>query len=385
MLEFSFLNNEIELPIKAKNINLEKLNQEIIFQPENDHRIDNSLSCCFFGLIKPKNSLKGVRHVFLYCHKYCGILNPKESEFEVLSNSVQVSVRGRFIYLTERNHTRQFSIKSDLSSFDKLVFNGSNDSVSQFFLSSLSSSSYFPPISHLTMGFYNEVLYNCRFLELFSSFSKEGFSDMFFESYIYAIDPFLPEVLSNLFDKYFDSIDIIESSFDSSIFVFRLLRSVFGVDESFSLFLQNLMKTSKDLINFFVLLLGSNIINDRTRMCLHLFYNVLSSSFGSSDLGKRYCSRFFIDCVCEGMSKNGFDNRSDILKIFREFKEDNHSKNVFHQYEVFINSFTKQPTGYCPSKKGTRSFDGFLVLIEFCHEHLSDFIDISLRQNVLLF
>ena len=342
----------------------------------------NIKSKLFFITIKPKGSIKGTRLIFFYCSNYYSIFNSEKNELELLPHSTKFYRSNRNLIIENKNQQRFFTIKINLQTFEGLINNSNSNTITQFLLSSLATSQI-PPLSHLTLPFFNLSIYNLTFLTYFTLIPSNLLNNSIYISWIRASDPFLDEILDNFFQTYFKSIDEINFQIPNNIFYFEICKYILFIDDNYQNFINNLIKKKKNLIETYMLLISNEPFNERSKLMLHLLFNNIYKEFSIYLKSKKIINSFLIENLSLILKEKSINFDLNQLDLIKSFSFNNLNNNLILKYNNFLNKLKIQPPNYLPAKKGINTLESFSNLLNFSFENILIFLDIYIKSNFI--
>lgn len=154
-----------------------------------------------------------------------------------------------------------------------------------------------------------------------------------------------------------------------------ITRQFLLVDEVYNAFKVSLAKAEK-IQDQFVLGYETNPFTERSAMILHLLYMSATKHFPNSQYPSKVVNSLIISDLCSYLFEKREDTKLKQLKELMNSKQGNLQPQLYKRYLQVSESFKKQPPEFIPSKKGTYTYDSFIIILGVVWSHLNDFFQI---------
>lgn len=334
----------------------------------------------FFSLVKPQGAPNGTRFILLYSPPLYAILDQANEELEMIPKDAQFYFEGRYIIVSFNNVERIYSIKSDAKKLYDLTKNNNSDEILQFFLCCQLNRYLVPPI-FLTNPFYNKVVNNERFFFLASKHPYEYYNDETLDNYIRASEPFIDTLLELLLDEFIKPLEYEISQFPKGSFLYHLLLMMIDEDENITI-LKTACEKSRKPQEAFVLGYEIMPLNDRSKMVLHLVYSVCEKYFPGSTLGIKLINSIMLNVIANHLNLKKLGFKADLILQLENLHQGTLTPSLYKRYTIIANEFKSQPANFILNRKGTFSYDSFIIMVNFTWMHITDFIKICEANKV---
>ena len=344
------------------------------------NRIEIDPTCqVFFALVKPKGAQQGSRVIFMYAPPLYAIFDQTKEELEMIPTTTKFYLEGRFLILVNNGRERAFSIKVDEKRFYDLLSNKSKDKLLQFCYFCQLNRYLLPPV-FLTNPFYNNVVNQDRFYVMLSHFPVDAFNREYMDNYVRAVDPMMDTVLEQLVRDFLDPLEVDISKAPKNKFVFKFLHTVLRVDDTFGNLKTGIEKSRKPQ-EALILGIESQQFNDRTKMALHILYSETAKHFPGMDTAGKLTASVIISSVVDYLLEKNLPSKVEAIQSIDGFNRGILSTTMYRRYVKSIDLFAQQPQFYQLTKKGTFSFESFVVLLHFVWSNINKFVFILEKHS----
>lgn len=327
----------------------------------------------FFAFVKPRGSKNGTRLILLYAPPFIALLDHQHEELEIIPPSTHFYFEGRFLFLVNNGNERVFSIKCDEKRLVELTKNNAIDDVTQFFRMCQLNRYLVPPI-FLTYPFYDKVINTTDFYYYLSKLPINLWNEELFDNYIRASDPLLDELYERFFDDYFRPMEYENSSIPKDNFIFMLLYYTLYFDDQINMFKVNLDRAKK-VQDSFVLAMEFMPFIDRTKMILHLLAVTADKYFPNENLGSKIIFNLVIKYLADYLIDRKLEEKAYQLYDIMDLKKGGLSTTLYKRYLVVGSKFRDQPAEFQLIKKGTYTYDSFIVILNFVWSNQRKFME----------
>lgn len=333
----------------------------------------------FFSLVKPQGTQKGTRVLMLYAPPLYALFDQAIEELEMIPSSTKFYTEGRFLILVNNDKERVFSLKVDEKKFYDLVTNKSTDTLLQFFYF-CNLNKYLPPPIFLTNPFYSKVVNHTRFYVMFARLPTDMITKDVLDNFVRAIDPILDDVFVALIDDFLRPLDVDLSVCPTNVFLFKVILTSLRIDDTFGN-VKSIIEKAKKPQEALVLSLESMQFNDRTKMVLHILFSETQKHFPNMNTAGKLTASIIIASIIDSLNEKNLSSKVEMLKAIDGFKCGGLSQSMYKRYINSLNAFKKQPPSFQLTRKGTYSYDSFVVLINFVWANAAKFVEILEKAN----
>lgn len=328
----------------------------------------------FFAFVKPRGAKNGTRLILLYAPPFVALLDHQHEELEIIPSSTHFYFEGRFLFLSNEGNERVFSIKCDEKKLVELTKNNGADDITQYFRMCQLNRYIVPPI-FLTYPFYDKVINTANFYFYLSKIPSNYWKDDLIDNFIRASDPMLDELYEKLFDDYFKPMEYEDSSIPKNNFLFTLLHYSLLFDEEINSFKISLDK-AKNVQNSFVIALEYMPFIDRTRMIFHLLFVTAERYFPNGNLASKVILNVVLKYLAEYLDHRKLPEKAQQLRDMMDLKRGELSHNLYKRYLAVGSKFRDQPSEFQLIRKGTCTYDSFIVVLHFVWSNQRKFMEI---------
>ena len=319
----------------------------------------------FYLYVKPANSPKKTRVLFLFMHPHVSLLD--DTQMTMLPLDADYYIDGRFLRCVSQDSIISMSIKSKVDYVNKIA---SSDCATRCypFLLSLLAAGKLPGVNLMNLHFFEQVFYHTEMLALISRLPTSMLPNDVLEAIVKASDPFLTSFVDKILDGYYHPGILDEMAYNQ--FPVLHLTTVLHLDGKFTNFFNEFV-ASQDLLSA-ARLFSQLQLDTRSRMvfCIHSAH--IMQAFPDKETQLKVLGGLFFRACFSGSSRT----KSERL-IYTLFTLDSLKKSIRRVVEKSLLELMKQPIDFYPPDTSHYVQDGLVSLAHFIVTVINDLARIA--------